>query len=57
MGFKPMDALHIACAEESKVDVLLTTDDRLVNMAQKFRRLLHIDVMNPLQWIEKVVES
>jgi predicted nucleic acid-binding protein len=29
LGYKPFDALHIACAEAARVDAFLTTDDRL----------------------------
>jgi predicted nucleic acid-binding protein len=28
LGFRPLDALHVACAESGAADVLLTTDDR-----------------------------
>ena len=33
-GLKPMDALHLACAERS-ADVMLTTDDEIVRAATK----------------------
>lgn len=29
-GFKPIDALHIACAEATGADYLITGDDRLI---------------------------
>ena len=29
-GIKAMDALHIACAEQAKVDFFITCDDRLI---------------------------
>ena len=29
-GFSPADAIHLACAAESKTDVFLTNDDALV---------------------------
>lgn len=33
IGISPFDALHLACAESAEVDVLLTTDDRLLRKA------------------------
>ncbi len=36
LGFGLYDAFHIACAEQSKVDVLLTTDDRLLKLAMRY---------------------
>ncbi|MYA98739.1 PIN domain-containing protein, partial [Candidatus Poribacteria bacterium] len=33
LGFKHYDALHIACADSGGVDVLLTTDDRMLRLA------------------------
>src|SRR3989339_580269 len=35
VGFKGMDALHVACAESGNVDVLLTTDDRFLRAAER----------------------
>jgi len=34
MGFKPLDALHLACAESVFAEVLLTTDDKFLNKAK-----------------------
>jgi len=45
-GFKQMDALHIASAEELKTDAFLSTDDRLVTRAQTVH--LSIPVSNPI---------
>jgi hypothetical protein len=33
LGFKPLDAVHIACAESGQADVMLTTDDRMIRRA------------------------
>jgi predicted nucleic acid-binding protein len=52
MGFKGMDALHVACAESGEVDVLLTTDDRFLKAAKRNRSLLKVTVANPLAWLE-----
>ena len=37
LGFKYYDALHIACAESGEADILLTTDDRMLRRAERFR--------------------
>ena len=34
-GFQLFDSLHIACAESSKADVFLTTDNRLLKLAKR----------------------
>ena len=57
MGFKHYDALHIACAESGEADVLLTTDDKLLNRATRFRTQLRVHVENPHTWLQKMTES
>lgn len=54
-GFQLFDALHIACAESAKVDIFLSTDDRLLKLAQRFSKRLHIRVANPLVWAEEMI--
>jgi len=54
-GFQLFDALHIACAESAKADVFLSTDDRLLKLAKKLSKLLHIRVENPLVWVEEMI--
>lgn len=56
LGFKHYDALHIACAESGRADVFLTTDDRLLNRATRFRAQLRVSVENPYTWLQKVTE-
>jgi predicted nucleic acid-binding protein len=51
IGFKPFDALHIACAEAANVDAFLTTDDRLLRRANTCIDRLNIQVQNPLTWL------
>lgn len=51
LGFKPFDALHIACAEAANVDAFLTTDDRLLRKASAHIDQLNIQVQNPLTWL------
>lgn len=55
-GFKGMDALHIACAERSRCEVFLSTDNRLLQTAAKRKNDLMIQVMNPLKWLEEAIE-
>ena len=55
MGFHSYDALHIACAESSNVDILLTTDDQLLNKANKLSEQLNIRVENPLTWLKEAL--
>jgi predicted nucleic acid-binding protein len=52
-GVRPFDALHIACAEKGKADVLLSTDDNLIRRAvQNDSTKIKID--NPLRWVTEV---
>ena len=50
-GLKPLDALHVACAEAARADYLLTCDDRL---PRRYHR--PIPVLNPVQFILKLTE-
>ena len=51
LGYKPFDALHIACAEAARADVFLTTDDRLLRKATNQSERLDVRVANPVTWI------
>ncbi|MDJ0615404.1 MAG: PIN domain-containing protein [Calothrix sp. MO_192.B10] len=51
LGFGLYDSFHIACAESYKIDVLLTTDDRLLKKAIKYSHLLKIKLDNPVTWL------
>lgn len=51
LGFGPFDALHIACAERAAVDVLLTTDDRMLRLALRVKEKLKVKVTNPITWL------
>ena len=57
LGFKAYDALHLACAEEGKAQVFLTTDDRLLRKAKRYRSLLHVRVESPVFWLTGVRDS
>lgn len=57
LGFKPFDAAHIASAEDVKVDVFLTTDDRLLKRAERYRTQLVVQVDNPVNWLLYINQS
>ena len=52
-NIKSYDALHLASAEASDVDVLLTTDKKFIRATQGLN--LEIRVMNPLIWLSEVL--
>ena len=54
-GVKPMDSLHLAIAEDSKVDIFLTTDDPLLSAARKMN--VGIRAANPVIWFMEVMQN
>lgn len=52
LGFKRLDALHLACAESGNADVFLTTDDRLLRRAKRLSFKLYVRVENPYEWLQ-----
>ena len=54
LGFKELDALHIACAESGNADILLTTDDRMLRRAKRYRAQLRVRVENPYTWLHEI---
>jgi predicted nucleic acid-binding protein len=50
LGYGAFDALHLACAEQAKVDTLLTTDERFTRQAQRGLGKTAISVENPVNW-------
>ena len=57
MGFKPFDALHIACAEKGRADILLTTDDNFIKKALHAKNALKVAVKNPVVWLMEVLKK
>jgi hypothetical protein len=57
LGFKPYDALHLACAEIAQVDRFLTTDDRLLKRATVYQDILKITVDNPVTWLMTISKT
>jgi len=56
-NFKSFDALHIACAEKGGADVLLTTDDTLLNKASQQADALKVRLENPVTWLMEESEK
>ena len=57
LGFKELDALHIACAESGDADIFLTTDDRLLGRAKRNSSHLYVQVENPYVWFQRRDEN
>lgn len=51
LGFKMMDATHLAAAEQAKVDVLLSTDDNFLRKYLRNRTAIQIPVALPDAWL------
>jgi predicted nucleic acid-binding protein len=49
LGFGPLDALHLACAEEVAARWFVTTDDRLLKRAAAEHERLRVNVLEPDQ--------
>jgi len=49
MGFGPLDALHLAFAEQAATRWFVTTDDRLLKRAATERDRLELEVLRPDQ--------
>ena len=57
LGFKELDALHLACAESGSVDVFLATDDGLLKVAKRHNVQLRVRVENPYTWFQEMIRS
>jgi predicted nucleic acid-binding protein len=53
LGYSGFDALHLAIAEHSKVDLLLTTDDRFLRQAGRGLGNPTVRVANPLDYVQE----
>lgn len=56
LGIKNFDALHLACAE-TKADIFLTTDDRLLNKVVSFQDIIKISIANPITWLINITAN
>ena len=57
LGFKELDALHLACAESGSVDVFLTTDDGMLRVAKRYNVQLRVRVENPYIWFQEIIAN
>lgn len=57
LGFGLYDSFHIACAEVAQVNILLSTDDRLLKKALRHQGVLKIALDNPVTWLMKIFQS
>lgn len=55
LGIRSLDALHVACAESAKVDIFLTTDDKLLRILRQHSDEIDVRADNPLVWIKEVI--
>jgi predicted nucleic acid-binding protein len=55
-GFDSYDAIHLASAEQAKVDVFLTTDDGVQKTANRDKVVFTFIVANPVRWLEEVLK-
>jgi len=55
-GFGSYDAIHLASAEQAKVDVFLTTDDNIQKMGNRNKELFSYVIANPVRWLEDVLK-
>jgi predicted nucleic acid-binding protein len=53
LGIKPLDALHLASAEEVRADYFCTCDDKFLKKAKAVRDV-KIKVVSPLELIEEI---
>ena len=56
-GLPSMDALHLALAESSACDIILTTDDSFLRSAQRLLPPPNVRIENPARWIVEVIEG
>jgi predicted nucleic acid-binding protein len=55
-GFDSYDAIHLASAEQAKVDIFLTTDDNMQKIANRSKKMFSFVVVNPVKWLEEVLK-
>jgi predicted nucleic acid-binding protein len=54
-GLRDFDSLHLAVAEINRVDVFLTTDDKLLRAARRLD--VKIKAANPVTWLMEVLNN
>ncbi len=53
LGIKPLDALHLACAEAAEADYFCTCDDQFLRRAQTIRGLKTV-LVTPLELVKEL---
>ncbi len=53
MGIKPLDALHLASAEQSRADYFCTCDDKFLKKTKSIKNLKTM-VVSPIELIEEI---
>jgi predicted nucleic acid-binding protein len=53
VGYGPFDGFHLALAEQSNCDVLLTTDDRFLRLASRGVGNPGVELANPVEWLTR----
>lgn len=56
LGLKTLDALHVACAEKAKAEILLTTDGNFLRKAARNKGMLKVKIENPQRWVMEVIK-
>ena len=54
LGHGAFDALHLACAEQARVEGLLSTDDRFIRRVQRGLGNSAIKIENPVNWSRRL---
>ncbi len=55
LGFKGLDALHIAVCEKAGIDYFITCDDKLLKKYEKHKNKIKIKIISILQFLEREV--
>ena len=55
-GLRDLDALHLACAERSGVEALVTTDDAFISVARRLTPASSTRVVNPVVYALEVLQ-
>lgn len=55
-GFDSYNTIHLASAEQAKVDVFLTTNDNIQKAADRNKKLFSFVIVNPVRWLEEVLK-
>ena len=57
LGFKELDALHLACAESGSADFFLTTNDGMLRVVKRYNVQLRVKVENPYIWFQEIIAN